>query len=55
MLANLHAAQTNKETRALVSAVAAGSFDITVMNQHASTAETGAIVINFAVVKAVTS
>ena len=31
------------------------SFDITVMNQHASTAETGAIVINFAVVKAVTS
>ena len=40
--------QTNKETTARVTAVAAGSFDITVHNQHASTAETGAILINFA-------
>jgi hypothetical protein len=38
---------------AWVSAVAAGSFNITISNLHASTAETGAIVINFAVIKAV--
>lgn len=30
-----------------VSAVAAGSFDITITNLHASTGETGALVINF--------
>lgn len=37
-----------------VSAVAAGSFDITVGNTNAS-AETGAIIINFAVIKGVVS
>lgn len=42
-------------TVAYVSAVAAGSFDITISNLHASTAETGAIIINFAVVKAVSA
>lgn len=47
--------QTNKETSAAVTAVAAGSFDITIHNQHASTAETGAIVINFAIIKGSTS
>ena len=47
--------QTNKETSVAVTAVAAGSFDITVHNQHASTAETGAIVINFAIIKGATS
>ncbi len=38
-----------------VSAVAAGSFNITVINNNAAagTAETGAIIINFAVIKAV--
>lgn len=36
-----------------VSAVGAGSFEITISNQHASTAETGACVLNFAVIKAV--
>jgi hypothetical protein len=40
---------------AWVSAVASGSFNITISNLHASTAETGAIVINFAVVKAATN
>lgn len=34
-----------------VSAVADGSFKITITNQHASTAEVGACVINFAVIK----
>lgn len=38
-----------------VSAVAAGSFDITISNLHASTAETGACVLNFTVIKGVTS
>lgn len=44
-------------TIVFVSAVAAGSFDISVHNGNvaAGTAETGAIVINFAVIKAVTS
>jgi hypothetical protein len=40
---------------AWVSAVAAGSFNITISNLHASTAETGALVINFAVIKAATN
>jgi hypothetical protein len=38
-----------------VSAVGSGSFKITISNQHASTAETGACVLNFAVIKAVAS
>lgn len=38
---------------AYVSAVAAGSFKITITNLHASTADTSADVINFAVLKAV--
>ena len=41
-------------TRATVTAVADGSFEITIVNGNvaAGTAETGAIVINFAVIKA---
>lgn len=44
-------------TRATVTAVANGSFSITIVNGNvaAGTAETGAIVINFAVIKAVTA
>ena len=44
-------------TSVQVDAVAAGSFSIAVINNNvaAGTAETGAIVINFAVIKAVTS
>lgn len=44
-------------THVEVTAVAAGSFDITVVNGNAAagTAETGAIIINFAVIKAVTA
>ena len=34
-------------------ALAKGSFDITISNLHASTAETGALVINFVVIGAV--
>jgi hypothetical protein len=51
----IRSGQTNKETSVAVTAVAAGSFEVTVFNRHASTAEVGAIVINFAVIKAVTS
>lgn len=42
-------------TDVVVSATAAGSFNITVINNNvaAGTAETGAIIINFAVIKAV--
>ena len=44
-------------TDVYVSAVAAGSFSITVANNNpaAGTAETGAIIINFAVIKAVSA
>lgn len=44
-------------TDVIVSAVAAGSFSITVVNGNvaAGTAETGAIIINFAVIKAVSA
>lgn len=44
-------------TQVEVTAVANGSFSITVVNNNvaAGTAETGAIVINFAVIKAVTA
>jgi len=44
-------------TDVIVSAVAAGSFVLTVVNGNAAggTAETGAIIINFAVIKAVTA
>jgi hypothetical protein len=41
---------TGGTTVANVTAVAAGSFQITLTNLHASTAETGAPVINFAVI-----
>lgn len=44
-------------TDLVVSAVAAGSFSITVVNNNvaAGIAETGAIIINFALIKAVTN
>ena len=44
-------------TRVTVTAVAAGSFSITVVNGNvaAGTAETGAIIINFAVIKGSTT
>lgn len=44
-------------TDVVVSAVAAGSFSLTVINGNvaAGTAETGAIIINFAVIKAVSA
>lgn len=39
----------------IVSTVAAGSFEITLTNLHATTADTGAMIINFAVIKAVSA
>lgn len=47
--------QTTSTSVPLVTAVAAGSFDITLTNLHASTADTGAMVINFAVIKSVSA
>ena len=46
---------TTNQTHVNVTTVAAGSFAITVENNHASTAETGAILINYAVIKAVSA
>lgn len=45
--------QTAGTSFAYVSAVASGSFKITLSNLHAATADTGAMTINFAVIKAV--
>lgn len=45
--------QTAGTSVPVVSAVAAGSFDITLTNLHAATADTGAMTINFAIVKGV--
>jgi hypothetical protein len=46
---------TPGSTWAAVTAVGAGSFQITLTNLHASTADTAALVINFAVIKAVSA
>jgi len=52
---SVRSGQVALNTQLSVTAVAAGSFSITVVNNNAAagTAETGAIVINFAVIKAV--
>lgn len=47
--------QTAATSVPIVSAVAAGSFDITLTNLSAATADTGAMIINFAVIKAVSA
>jgi len=52
---SIQSGTTTDGTRVRVQSVAAGSFTIVVENGHASTAETGAIVINFALTKVVTS
>ena len=44
---------TSVQTNARVTAVSASSFNITIENNHASSAETGAILMNFAIIKAV--
>jgi len=43
---------TSGSTQVAVTAVAAGSFQLTLNNLHASVADTGAAIINFAVIKA---
>ena len=50
---SIRSGATTVFTTARVTAVAAGSFDITIQNTHASTAETGAIIVNFVVIKGV--
>lgn len=50
-----NAASVTGMTYVSVVTVAAGSFNIAVDNRSAATAETGAIIINFAVIKAVTA
>ncbi len=54
---SVRSGQVALNTQCSVTAVAAGSFSITVVNNNAAagTAETGAIVINFAVLKAVSA
>ena len=47
--------QTAATSIPVVTAVAAGSFDITLTNLNASTADTGAMIINFAVIKSVSA
>jgi len=54
---SMHSGSVALNTTPVVSAVAAGSFSITIVNNNvaAGTAETGAIIINFAVIKAVSA
>lgn len=54
---SVRSGQVALNTQLSVTAVANGSFSITVVNNNAAagTAETGAIVINFAVIKAVSA
>lgn len=47
--------QTAATSIPYVSAVAAGSFDITLSNLNGSTADTGAMIINFVILKAVSA
>jgi len=55
VLPSIKSGTTTDQTDVKIENVAAGTFDIVVANRHASTAETGAIVINFNVIKAVIS
>lgn len=57
VICSMRSGSVGLNTDVIVSAVAAGSFSITVVNGNvaAGTAETGAIIINFAVIKSVTS
>lgn len=54
IVVNVASGSTGGTTIAAVTAVAAGSFQITLTNLHATTAETGALVLNFAVIKSST-
>lgn len=53
VVVSLRSGATTGTSIPFVTAVAAGSFSITLSNVHASTADTGASIINFAVIKAV--
>jgi hypothetical protein len=55
VVVSIKSGTTTDQTDVKVQAVAAGSFDLVVANRHATTAEVGAIIINYAVVKAVTA
>ena len=52
---SVRSGSTNVDTLVRVSAVAAGSFNISVCNKNAAVSEVGAIIINFAVIKGVAS
>jgi hypothetical protein len=57
VVASIRSGSNGGDTDVIVSTVAAGSFKLKVANNNAAagTAETGAIIINFAVIKAVSS
>jgi hypothetical protein len=51
VVAAIKSGAVNKKTQVEITAIAAGSFELTVYNADAATAETGAIVVQFAVIK----
>jgi len=55
VVVSLRSGATSGTSSPVVTAVAAGSFQITLTNLHASTADTGASIINFVVIKAVSA
>lgn len=52
VILNIQSGATTVQTNVRVTAVALGTFNITVENNHPSTAEVGAIIINFAIIRA---
>lgn len=55
VLVSIASGTTTDATDVKVQRVAAGAFDIVVVNRHASTAETGAIVVNYEVIRGVSA
>lgn len=55
ILISSRSGQTANTSIAVVTAVAAGSFSITLSNLNSATADTGAMIINFCVIKAVSA
>ncbi len=55
IMVNAASGQTSGTSIPVVTAVASGSFDITLTNLHASTADTGEMVINFVILRGASS
>ena len=55
IMISIKSGTTTDQTDVKIQGVGAGTFDVVVANRHASTAETGAIVLNYAIIKSFSS